>query len=138
MKWLCFSGKQEDFATWSTRFIAYIQSKNLFETLAGTVVEPVEPAALGYAPLNEQREAQRVATEEFENNKKKFRNDKITLWCMLALTLDSTSLMLIRHDCVGKDGVGDGTRAWKFCRKDSEEKNHQQLWLLYLKLQECD
>ena len=70
MKWLCFSGKQEDFATWSTRFIAYIQTKNLFETLAGTAVEPVEPAALGDAPTNEQREAHRVATEDFENNKK--------------------------------------------------------------------
>ena len=101
MKWLCFSGKQEDFATWSTRFIAYIQTNNLFETLAGTAVKPVEPAALGDAPTNEQREDHKVATEEFENNKKKFRDDTNTLWCMLALTLDSTSLMLIRHDCVG-------------------------------------
>ena len=31
---------------------------------------------------------------------------------MLALTLDSTSRKLIRHDCVGKDGLVDGTRAW--------------------------
>ena len=116
-KWLCLSGKQEDFATWSTRFIAYIQTKNLFETLAGTAVESVEPAALGDAPTNEQREAHRVATEEFENNKKKFRNDKNTLWCMLALTLDSTSLMLIRHDCVGKDGLSDGTRAWNLLKE---------------------
>ena len=76
MKWLCFSGKQEDFATWSTWFIAYIQTKKLFEKLAGTAVEPVEPAALGDAPTNEQREAHRVAKEEFENNKKKFRDDK--------------------------------------------------------------
>ena len=28
---------------------------------------------------------------------------------MLALTLDSTSLMLFRHDSVGKGGLGDKT-----------------------------
>ena len=40
-----------------------------------------------------------------------------TFWCMLALTLGSTSLMLIRHDCVGKNGLGDGTRAWSFLKE---------------------
>ena len=48
-------------------------SKNLFETLAGTVVESIEPAVVGYAPTNEQREAHCVATEKFGNLKKQFR-----------------------------------------------------------------
>ena len=98
-------------------------TKNLFGTLTGTAVEPVEPATLGDAPTNEHRKAHRVATEDFENYKKKFRDDKNTLWCMLALTLDSTSLMLIGHDCVGKDGLGDGSRAWNLLneRFKSEE-----------------
>ena len=91
-------------------------NQNLFETLAGTAVELFEPAVLGDAPTNEQREAHRVATEEFENNRKIFRDDKNTLWCLLALTLDSTSLMLIRHDFVGKDGLGDGIRALKLLK----------------------
>ena len=80
-------------------------------------MEQVEPATLGDAPTNEQREAHRVATDEFENNKRKFRDDKNTLWCMLALILDSISLMLIRHDCVGKDGLSDGTRAWNLLKE---------------------
>ena len=38
---------------------------------------------------------------------------------MLALTLDSTSQMLIRHDCVGKDSLqkGDGTPAWNLLKE---------------------
>ena len=36
---------------------------------------------------------------------------------MLALTLDSTSLMLIRHDCDVKDSLGGGTRAWNFLKE---------------------
>ena len=69
-KWLCLIEKQEDSATWSTPFIAYIQTKNLFETLAGTAVKPVESAALGDAPTHEQRDARKDAIEKFENNKK--------------------------------------------------------------------
>ena len=83
MKWLCFSGKQEDFATWSTQLIAYVLTRNLFETLACTAVQPVEPATLGNASTNEQREAQGVAIEEFEKNKKKFRDEKISDACWL-------------------------------------------------------
>ena len=35
----------------------------------------------------------------------------------LALTLDATNLMLLRHGCVGDDGVGDGAKAWKLSQK---------------------
>ena len=35
-----------------------------------------------------------------------------TLWCYLAMVLDSMSLILIRHDCVDQKGLGDGHRAW--------------------------
>ena len=37
--------------------------------------------------------------------------------CHLALTLDATTLMLMRHDCVGDDGIGDGEKAWKLLQK---------------------
>ena len=29
------------------------------------------------------------------------------------MTLDATTLMLMRHDCVGDDSIGDGAKAWK-------------------------
>ena len=39
------------------------------------------------------------------------------MWCHLALTLDATTLMLMRHDCVGNDGIGDGVKAWKLMQE---------------------
>ena len=45
---------------------------------------------------------------------KKKRNN---LWCHLALTLGATLLMLMRHDCVGDDGMGDRANALKFLQE---------------------
>ena len=43
------------------------------------------------------------------------------VWCHVALNIDATTLMPIRHDCVGDDGIGDGAKAWKlFAREVSE------------------
>ena len=39
------------------------------------------------------------------------------VWCHLALTLDATTLMLMRHDSVGDDGKGDGSKAWKLLQE---------------------
>ena len=39
------------------------------------------------------------------------------MWCHLALTLDATTLMLIKHDCVGDDGIGDGAKALKLLQE---------------------
>ena len=40
-----------------------------------------------------------------------------TLWCYLAVVLDSTSLMLIRHDCMDNKALGDGRKAWVLLQK---------------------
>ena len=37
---------------------------------------------------------------------------KNQIWCYLAMTLDASSLMLIRHDCMNRKGLGDGQKAW--------------------------
>ena len=39
------------------------------------------------------------------------------MWCHLALALDATTLMLMRHDCVGDDGIGNGAKAWKLLKE---------------------
>ena len=39
------------------------------------------------------------------------------MWCHLALALDATTLMLMRHDCVVDDGIGDGAKAWKLLQE---------------------
>ena len=39
------------------------------------------------------------------------------VWCHLALTLDATTLKLMRQDCVGDNGIGDGAKVWKLLLK---------------------
>ena len=39
------------------------------------------------------------------------------MWCHLALTLDATTCMLMRHDCVGDNGIRDGAKAWKLLQE---------------------
>ena len=51
--------------------------------------------------------------KEFADIKEKRNN----VWCHLALTLDATTLMLMRRDCVGDDGIGDGAKAWKLLQE---------------------
>ena len=43
------------------------------------------------------------------------RRNKV--WCHLALTLDATTLMQMRHDCVGDEGIGDRAKACKFLQE---------------------
>ena len=49
------------------------------------------------------------------------KDNRNTVWSHLALVLNNTTLMCIKNDCVGKDGYGVWTKAWKllqekFCR----------------------
>ena len=75
----------------------------------------------------EQQRAERE-TKVQQRNKEiediKERNNSV--WCHLALTLDKTSLMYIRHDCLSKDGTGDGAKGWRLLQQlGEEEKLHE-------------
>ena len=37
--------------------------------------------------------------------------------CHLAVTLDATTFMLMRHACVGDDGIGDEAKDWKLLQE---------------------
>ena len=39
------------------------------------------------------------------------------MWCHLALTLDALISMVMRHDCLGDDGIVDGAKAWKLLQE---------------------
>ena len=52
-------------------------------------------------------------SKQFEDIKE--RNNSV--WCHLALALDKTSLMCIRHDCLSKDGTGDGAKGWRLLQQ---------------------
>ena len=127
LKWMTFSGLAEDYLTWSTHFPAFAQTKRLFETLTDTIELPDRPAALredaNDAQTREheaQTQARATAVQEDES-----RNNQIwPIWCYLAMTLDASSLVLIRHDCVNSKGLGDGQKAWQLLqqRLRSDEK----------------
>ena len=76
LKWLHFSGKSKDSPTWSTRFIAFMQTKSLYKTLIGEedlIVRPrdlAENASEGQqAAHNAQQEQYRVKVEEKTNRR---------------------------------------------------------------------
>ena len=112
LKWLCFSGLTEDYPIWSTRFLSFSQMKGLFDTLTGNERPPTPPTRLGNDPTDEARAAHDAAEAAHRRALDDIEKRKNPLWCYLAMVLDSTSLMLIRHDCVDHKGLGDGHKAW--------------------------
>ena len=108
---MSFSGFQDVSATWSTRFGAFNQRKDLHDTLMGTKEFLEAPPRFGkkasaadrkeHWRLTKGREAALVESEKRKNQ----------IWCYLAITLNSSSLMLIRHKCVDEKGLCDGQGA---------------------------
>ena len=58
------------------------------------------------------RAAHEAAEAEYRRALDNIEKRKNTLWCYVAMVLDTTSLMLIRHDCVDNKGFGDDHKAW--------------------------
>ena len=112
MKWLCFSGLSDEYPTWSTRFQAFSQTKCLFETLTGDDVPANPPLRLLDGASDEQHAAHDAATEAHTKAVADIQKCHNTLWCYLAMVLDPTSLMSIRHDCLDHKGLGDGRKTW--------------------------
>ena len=63
---------------------------------------------------NDEKKNQKVLKDAYENEVADIKEKWDNMWYHLALTLDAKTLMLMRHDCVGDDGIGDGALAWKF------------------------
>ena len=104
LKWMCFSGLAQDYASWSTRFTAFLQTKSLFDTLMGMETVPQRPERLGENPNDEDRNRHARETQAYTDKLNDIEQRNNTVWCYLAMTLDSTSLMLLRHDCVNLRG----------------------------------
>ena len=45
------------------------------------------------------------------------KDNQNTVWSHLALVLHNATLMYIKINCVGTDGYGDGTKAWKLLQE---------------------
>ena len=107
LKWLMFSGKGEEYPIWATRFVAYLQTKGLYKIVIGKETEPAEIQPLEEIATEEARMEHEKKVEKFGKELEEFKERNNQVWCLIALTLDSSSLMFIRHDCIDKDGIGD-------------------------------
>ena len=114
---LTYTGKAQDFPIWSTRFVAMMQTKGLYKSLLGTEEQPNEPAPLANWASNDEKKNHKVLKDAYEKEVAEIKEKRNNVRCHLALTLDATTLMLMRHDCVGDDGIGDGAKAWKLLQK---------------------
>ena len=116
VKLLTYTGKAQDFPIWSTRFVAMMQTKGQITT--GTEEQPNEPAPPSNGTTNDEKKNHKVLKDAYEKEVADVKEKRNNVWCHLALTLDATTLMLMRHDCVGDDGIGDGAKAWKLLKRD--------------------
>ena len=94
-----------------------MQTKGLYKSLLGTEEQPNEPASLANKVSNDEKENHKVLKDAYEKEVADIKEKRNNVWCHLALTLDATTLMLMRHDCVGDDGIGDGAKAWKLLQE---------------------
>ena len=117
VKLLTYTGKAQDFPIWSTRFVAMMQTKGLYKSLLGTEEQPIEPAPLANGATNDENKSHKVLKDAYEKEVADIKEKRNNVSCHLPLTLDATTLMLMRHNCVGDDGIGDGAKAWKLLQE---------------------
>ena len=122
VKLLTYTGKAQDFTIWSTRFVEMMQTKGLYKSLLGTEEQPNEPAPQANWASNDEKENHNVLKDTFEKEVADIKENRNNVWCNLALTLDAITLMLMRLDCVGDDGIGDGAKAWKLLQERFQSK----------------
>ena len=87
-----------------------MQTKGLCKSLLGTEEQPNEPAPLANGASNNEKN-HIVRKDAHEKEVADIKEKRNNVWCHLALTLDATTLMLMIHDCVGDDGIGDRAKA---------------------------
>ena len=66
VKLLTYTGTAQDFPIWSTRFVAMMQTKELFKSLLGTEEQPNEPALLANGASNDEKKNQNVLKDTYE------------------------------------------------------------------------
>ena len=94
-----------------------MQTKGFYKSLLGTEEQPNEPAPLANGASNDEKKNHKVLKDANEKEVADIKEKRNNVWCHLALTLYATTLMLMRHDCVGDDGIGDGAKAWKLLQE---------------------
>ena len=117
LKLAAFTGKSEGFLAWSTKFVALMQTKGLFRTLMGNDDLPEAEPTLPESPDADHQSACDTKMQERAVLIWQMKDYRSTVWSYLTLVLNNTNLMYINNDCVGKDGYGNGTKAWKLIQE---------------------
>ena len=117
VKGLCFTGTAEDYPAWSTKFTAFMQTKGLYKSLLGKEVIPQEIPPLAEDASEQQRAERETKVQQRNKEIEDIKKQNNSVWCHLVLALDKTSLMYIRHDCLSKDGTGDGAKGWRLLQQ---------------------
>ena len=100
------SGLLKEYPIWSTGFQAFTQTKSLFDT--------IPPERLDNDPTKEESATHDAAEAAYGRALDDIEKRENTLWCCLAMVLDSTSLIVIRHNSMDNRGLGGGHKAWVF------------------------
>ena len=118
----------EDYPTWSTRFSAFAETKGLIATTTDTVELPDRPVPLRKDANDEQTQEHEVENQARATAVQEDESRKHQISCYLAMTQDTSSLTLIRHDCVNSKGLGDVQKSWRFLQQRfrSDENNSQK------------
>ena len=85
--------------------VAVMQTKGLYKSLLGTDEQPNEPAPLANGAINDKKKKHKVLKDAYEKEVADIKEKRNNVWCHLALILDATSLILMRQDCVGVEGI---------------------------------
>ena len=109
--------------------MAMIQTKGLYKSLLGTEEQPNKPAPLAKGASNDEKKNHKVLKDAYEKEFADIKEKRNNVWCPMALTLDASTVMLMRHDCLGDDGIGDGAKAWmllqeRFCECGDADSGH--------------
>ena len=78
--------------------MAMMQTKGLYKSLLGTEKQSNEPAPQANVGSNEEKN-RKVLKDAYEKEVADIKEKRNNVWCQLALNLDATTLMPMRHDC---------------------------------------
>ena len=78
--------------------MAMMQTKGLYKSLLPTEEQPNKPAPLANGVSYDEKKNHRVLKDAFEKEVADIIEKRSNVWCSLALTLDATTFMLMRHD----------------------------------------
>ena len=113
VKWLIYTGRARYYPIWTAIFVAMIHTKGLYKSQLGSEEQPNEPLPLANGAKTCEKKNPKVLMDAYEKEVALIREKRNNVWCHLALTLDATTLLLIRHDSEGDENLGDWSKAWR-------------------------